>query len=311
MFFLPNQVVRWIYLQLFTPAFQFFLRARLSKKIILVPRHSVLSARDFSMFESDIDYSLVADSWSESEIALSLRAYVSAQRLFRFIGECEIYCRWEMELKTFDVPELRNVRQDIRYLRKWVWQAEAYKLAPTTYHRRKAVRSIGRLRRALSLDAGGTVPSFEDQQRISLRFNEALFSSEPVHALTLELPEAIGEGFSHYLGWRLTAHEASEGFYLGIEPRALVGFLALLPDGRNVISELTTQIDELRRLTPFREASAAKVLEEYLVTRSVLRTLPSSSQEKIQATREWNIRLLQTLREIGPATIVAKVDANA
>ena len=302
----PNELTRKSHLLVFTPLFERYLRALVAKPLRLVPRHSVVNAGGFSMFESDIDFSIVLASPIDESLVTQIKThYALIRRLFPFVGELEIYADWEHELKTVVIEQGFEILSLISLLRKWTWQVSAFELAPTTYHRQKARASIGKLRERLGLRPQPLLPTPEDDEILRSRL-ESLFPDR-APAVT------FADVYSHFLCWTIRtespvkATSDSERFVLQLPADLGLAFLAVLPDAATGAVSLQSKIDGARDKTACRNSFLTCSVAEFLTTRSVMRT--ETRGEHFQL-KEWNAFQLDNIRHYGDSALIQRIESG-
>ncbi|MDR3607776.1 MAG: hypothetical protein P4M08_10390 [Oligoflexia bacterium] len=287
--FLPfNEAVRWGHRKWVIPVIERKLRRELAlPELRLISRNSVLEKGVFNLFESDVDLSVILPSGrADASACARAIAVVSGLRDFLpFVGELEIYEDWEDRLA--EVMWRRNpvLLSRIKSLRKWRWQISALSAANSGYHRKKALRSIQRIRRSLGLAPGLSQPSFDDGREIARRLDDALngyFSCRP------EIPGHLSPGHSNYLQWSLSADVPAQPmdsiFAIINTPDSLLRLAAVLPDGVSIFPEQKESIIALRADAGISRCLFWVSLNEWLLARSVLRL---DTQEKRPELRPW------------------------
>jgi hypothetical protein len=301
-FIVPNEISRQIYLHLITPVMELYLRASTPLRIRLLPRHSVLSSRHFSVFESDIDYSLIFyGSASQAELLRLQKKFRVLQKILPFVGELEIYADWEQRLKSSVLPEHTKLLELIHLLRKWTWQLSSMEMAPTKYHREKARRSIDSIRRRLGLEVGAVEPASEDILSLQTQINAIL---QPVTVAATGI-----HSVSHFLGWTITTSEREREtpFLLTLRAETAIAFLSILPN----MSEHQETWRELLRIE--REKPAIKALflavcvQEFILIQSVRRR---GEEAKAASLAKWSECLLENIRLLGPADLVEQINTH-
>ena len=123
--------------------------------VAVLPRHSVTGPGEFRIFQSDLDLALVLeDEPTPVQVASLLTAYERLGHKIWFLGEVEIYTRSEWALRARLHEESGEWIQWLWQIRKIKGQLEAFKRAPSRYHREKARRSF---QRAFKTFSGGAV----------------------------------------------------------------------------------------------------------------------------------------------------------
>ncbi|HEX4925291.1 MAG TPA: hypothetical protein VFV50_14450 [Bdellovibrionales bacterium] len=272
---------RQFYLRVFTPALESYLRAHANGALLaLEPRHSARSGRHFRIFRSDLDVTaVISESASNEDLRELLAAYAEAGRRFPFLGELEINTADELSAKRQALETHAALIEPVYWLRKWRYQTEALKTAPTRYHSAKASKALHALGRNLGVTGAAAAVS-------GRALGQAL-----EHALEPLVTHVRGQAwwrsplepaYSYFLDWRLAG--TSPGA-LALSPEASRVLACVLPDGLDIYPQEAARIDELRRAAPFFDAACALHIYELVICRSVERTrepLPEGHTDWVQ-----------------------------
>ncbi|MBL7714764.1 MAG: hypothetical protein JNL01_04800 [Bdellovibrionales bacterium] len=122
-------------------------------------RHSTSTGKDFHFLLSDVDLALAISSQTSPEKVQSLvQTYRTLRRIFKMLGELEIYLPGEyeerMRIESLWAPWIQGIRD----IRKIQWIRDGMQSRPSPYHQYKAHRVLARLGNAVQ-NLESTVPA--------------------------------------------------------------------------------------------------------------------------------------------------------
>jgi len=288
-----HEVVRRLCLTGVLPCVDFAFRLELRPaRAAVIARNSVLERRNFRVFESDLDVSLVfEDAASEESVERACRLYQRLHAGLPFLGELEIYDRREMRIKQKAAAVAGPIIDMIWLLRKWRWQYDRLSAAPSPYHRRKAEFSIRRIQNRLGLSGAALLPVLADQRSVGARVEELL------RHLPRREPEAPIRARAGFLEWEITSRENVETvgsrFRMLCSGSGALALLSILPDGERVCPGESVNLAELRRSADVGETLLAVAAAEWTLIRSVERT---HDDQRAEERRSWRRRLEDLFR---------------
>jgi hypothetical protein len=288
-----HEAFRRFFLSGIIPSVGFVLRRALRPaRVSLVARNSVLEPRNFRVFESDLDASLVFEgAVAEDSLALGRRLYARLQRWLPMLGELEIYERRELRLKEKVAAAAGPVVDMIWLLRKWSWQHKRLSEAPSLYHRRKAERSIRRIQDRLNLSGVALFPTAADARTVGARVDAQL------KGLPRRDPGGPIDAPAGFLEWGIRSSESAESrsgeLRLFCAGPAALALLSILPDGEILCPQEREKLEDLRRTPQVARTLLAVALAEWSLLRSVERTNPEAREEE---RRSWRRRLEAVFR---------------
>jgi hypothetical protein len=112
------------------------------KKIIFIYRHSLKDEYNFHFALSDIDFTAIVLTDEENNIKRVISIYYILKYLIPSVGEIEIYTKKEYERYNEILTSIQSIYENLRLYRKVWWMQYAISIAPSDYHKLKAIRSI-------------------------------------------------------------------------------------------------------------------------------------------------------------------------
>ncbi len=265
-------------------------------QIRLIPRHSVLNANQFTVFESDLDCTLIIPTdFSEADLAKAKAIYEETRRRRPFLGELEIYKSWEHAMREQLLREFHAELQFVARLRKWSWLKASYEQAGSRYHRRKALRSLFKIQQLLGVQLEHPLPQAGDG-RMMMTAARQVFSGLFVR---LDLPAQFEfkQLHSEFLEWwilngeRISESDPVEFCLTGTIDECAV-LLALCPDATFLDPLLEKTLADLRAEPKMRDTFLAICIYEYLMLQSVARTASFDQNPNLQ---DWARAIYQLI----------------
>jgi hypothetical protein len=140
-----HRMCRRLILNVEVPLLDFVLRPRGG---LFVTRNSLHSSRDFNLFMSDVDFSIVSKDQDCFPAVLNKRQ--GLKKCLPNLGECELYLEDEWELKKkLSLSPSQVVWDNIYLIRKLGWQKKSLLEAKTEYEKIKVRRAMDIILRRL------------------------------------------------------------------------------------------------------------------------------------------------------------------
>jgi hypothetical protein len=229
-------------------------------------RGSVRIEKEFNIFLSDLDLTVVVEREDENELRKIRDQLVSLKRFFPPLGESEIYTGDEKKRYDHIFCEIGSLYSFLRKLRKSAWMEKNMDSAPTGYHRFKADRSKKKCFTQLGADETSGLLSFRIEKFLREGFTDLppkntvmdVSAWDPYMGLTITSNSGATEKGRKAL--RLT--EDSSLLLLALSP-------CYFPN-----DELSKPIDQLRRLSSVNSAFKNLAELELLISTAVRRAHP-------------------------------------
>lgn len=214
----------------------------------LEPRHSTVTGNTFNFLLSDLDLTGILKSCGDSATK-DLKEYVQSwKRVLPFVGELEIYDIHEKVNLDSLLSKHKTTYETLRRFRKVWWMEYAISIAPTKYHKFKALRAI---QTCLNAVAPGVIArETGNLQQISPFLNAVIidqfkdlqisFDLSNLRGLTVQCP---------YMGSNIALNEnATDDNALHLSPRAGLLLFAISPVDTRNHQLIDPIIDELRKI---------------------------------------------------------------
>ena len=250
----------------------------------LIPRHSTVQPGPFSVFRSDIDYSIVIpDDCPPHKMAGARDFYEGWRRYLPCLGELEVYTNSELRIQNELLASHGRLMAWIKLLRKFARDVPPE--GGSRYHREKV--ELARAELVFQLTG--------KRLRIPRQMVDALAAAltQFVCANFSALAQAPAlEFYSEFLGWHFGAGENERG--LSLSGSAQNVFVALLPDTYNVSGAIST----LRANRKIAEAYVAVAAFELILCRGVARQGKAISSESQNWMRHLEEQVFQHRQDV-------------
>lgn len=260
-------------------------------------RQSARQPGGFDLLSSDVDLAFVIRAeLTPPALARARKAHARLQRVIPWTGELEIYTEREWETRRELYADFAPLLDLIWLLRKWAWQEAARARARTGYHRRKAERSLARIREHLGVaDAAGLPRAVSAMlARFGIPF------APPGDELEYD------SDFSGFLEWRFARsdHPMAMPGALRLEPGLALAFAAVLPEGELHLPKARDLVFRARENPATSRAHVAVCAAEALLSSSHIRVY--GPDEIIYG---WIAKLVREVEARDPALAPALADA--
>lgn len=299
LFFPVNAFFRLAYVHLLTPALRLLLGIGPGKKrAALEVRNSAGDGRNFNVFSSDIDYSLIiSDDCPPEEVQAAAAGFRLISRFLPMVQELEIYSVSDRErLRAINASHGRLLTA-LRLIRKVAGQERARRSARTGYHRAKALRSAGNAAAALNKYGDSAVPGI--YPCLARGLERLLVSAFPKPPAAVAARFQGAYMYSSFLGCHLCAVTYHAENELWLTQGALFTLACLLPDGRDLFPGQAEDIRLWRRTPEIKAAARAVFTAELLTSLSVHYVRPGEDA----GTLPWLNRLNFMIEELDAENI--------
>jgi|GEM_PF-1182308 len=277
-----NELIRLFLFRYFCPFLERALRVRSpGLNFRLIPRHSIGEVGGFTLFLSDLDFTIVClDDYTALNFKIILDRYIRYSTIFKLIGEVEIYTKDEWEIREEITRKRGQIIELIWNLRKWSWQKKILDHQSSRYHKLKATRSIQKIQLKLQLKHNLSLDNSLELNQLERPIVDHLLRIADIKIPQYhESANELGSGYSSYLGWNL------------IDVSTL--FLALLPDGFHISPQKKEAISNFRKQKGVKDALCTLAIFDLLLIKSRERVY------RIKTDEAWFNLLIETITNDG------------